>query len=280
MKKFLRGVFTFLLIICIGLLFLNLHLKSMINDIIKETMKSEISTPITSILKNHKLIDNNIKNEQITDIILNDEDVNKLYDQYSTTIINGIMDEKELDKIDLNATINNLIKNNQEKIQEKLNITITDEQIKKFSDEVTKTDGMKEQVKNTIKNIKKQLSSEEQSLIKIYYYVTSNNFKIIISTLIGIVILAIALLYPSIYRPLFNVGLSTTITSILCFIFIPIFKSIVDYYFQEQLNILTVVNAQKSISHTFWMLGIGIFLLLLYYIINYFIKEKKNRETN
>lgn len=280
LKKFLRGILTCLLIICIGLLFLSLHLKGMVNELIKEAMKAEISSPITSLLKKQQIIEHNDKSEQITDILLNNEEINKLYDQYSTTIMNAMMDEKELDHLDLSHDIQELLKKNQTTIQKQLGIKITDKQIEQFSSEIANSDIIKEHLKNTVQDTKQQLSPQEQTLLQTYVYIISEKFQFILQLFIGSIIVLIAILYPSIYRPLFNVGMATTMTSIFNFIMIPIFKSIIDYYFEEQLNILKEVNINHAITDTAWMLGLGIFLLLLYYIINYFIHKKKDHETN
>lgn len=273
-KKITRGILTLFLMGCIGLLFLSMHLESMLGSILKETMKSQLEAPITTLLKDKKLIDEQIKDEDITNILLKDEQINKLYDQYSNAILKGMIDEKELENLDLSTDISNIIKSHQEELQEKLQITITDEQIETFSNEVAKSPIVKEKVSE----MKNQLSSEEQEILNTYSFIISKNFKLILGGLIILLTFAIALLYPSTYRWLSNIAFAITMASIGNFIFIPMFKSIVDYYFQEQLNILTEIKVKNELTHTAWMLGLGIVLYVLYYTIKYLIK--KNHETN
>ncbi len=277
-KKIIRGILTTLLIVCMSLLFLTTHLENMLGSIIIETMKEEISSPLTTLLKDQKIIDSSINNEEITNILFKDEQMNTLYHEYLDTILHSITTEEDLENLDFGTDLSSLIKSHQKELQEKLKVTITDEQIETFEKKVNESPVIKKKITDTVKSMKNQLSDEEKELLTIYRFAISTKCSFILIGFIILLVFLIAILYPSLYHWLFNVALALTITSVLNFIFIPASKSILDFYVQENLNILMEVGIRETMMHTTWMFITSILLFALYYIIRYFIK--KNHETN
>lgn len=271
--KIVRSLLTLCLIICINLLLFGLTAKNMFQHLINETMKTELSNQIEHTLKNYDIVTDNIKSEEISDILLNSKQAEELYNKY----LNDILSETNENNINIGEDIATLIKEHQMQIENQFNIKITDEQINTMKEELNNSEVVNN-YNEVVGNIKSELPPSQQKILSIYNEIQSKQFHQTLFFSITIIIVLLAILHKSCYKWLFNVGIACILASISLFAGISIIKGVIDFYLQQQLNILSEVNTNTILSHTFWILILGIILLVLYYIIKH-IYTKKNHET-
>ena len=215
MKKILNTILTIILIPLIMLLILSFNIQSIIiNTISTEIVEKEITNQINQILTNTY----DVENKNILTEISNKEINKKIAKNYINSIINK-------EKINIDTEIKEIIDNNK-KILETNNINLTENEINKIINQINQTVN-KEYEKITI-NI-----AEDDKVLNIFNIINSNVFKIMLIAIMIIDLILIAIIKKSSYKWLYNLSISSLISSIIYIFIYPPFITQISKYINE-----------------------------------------------
>ena len=259
LKKVLNAFLIFILISLICILVISINLKTVIVDgIIKETIKTEI------INKEYK--EKNTIKEEIDDItddpkikeILNSKEIQELIDKYLNIVVDGLLDEDNLDDVELEKDILKYIKDNKEIIEEKTNTKIDDKTIEKVM-EMKEAKQLSKKLINTINEQKKTITKTEKEVLKGYKTCVSIEFQLIV---LGLILVDIALIF-IINKSLIITIKSVATSSITSGIFI-IIMSIVTKLIVINYSILKTFHMKSLLLSGIGVSIIGILLIIIY----------------
>ena len=162
------------------------------------------------------------KNYTVSDILnspkykdfLKNREVQKLVQKYVDTTISGVTDTDSLNDIDLGEDIVVFIEENRTLLEKEFDITITDEDIKNLKD----SEDFKEITDRYIENVQiasDGLTSGQKKLIKVFNFICSTTFKIILILLIFIDLILIAVLERPFYRVIKSLGVNLITSGLL-----------------------------------------------------------------
>lgn len=269
LKKVLNTFLIFILISLICILVISINLKTVIVDgIIKETIKTEI------INKEYK--EKNTIKEEIDDItddpkikeILNSKEIQELIDKYLNIVVDGLLDEDNLDDVELEKDILKYIKDNKEIIEEKTNTKIDDKTIEKVM-EMKEAKQLSKKLINTINEQKKTITKTEKEVLKGYKTFVSIEFQLIILGLILVDIALIFIINKSLIITIKSVATSSIISGIFIIIMSIITKLIVINY-----SILKTFHMKSLLLSGIGVLIIGILLMFVYKIV----RKRENKD--
>ena len=275
MRKFLIGLLTFILINIIGLLIISFSLKTILVDgIVKEVIVNQIDLPIFETsnyqYRNEINTDENIDkitdDERIKELLKSDE-VTELIDKYMDIIIDGYIDEENLDKIELEKDMINYLENNKDKIEKITGQEITQEQIDQTKEQIKEMD-IDKRVKESIKTTRKTMPKETIKVLKGYKFIVSLKFKLILFLIMIIDIVLIALLQKSVYKWIKLFAISLTTNGIFALITGGIVYIIVYTLTKVSFNVKFVI-----------ILGIILTIIGIIIQVIYNILTKKNKEV-
>ena len=277
MRKFLIGLLTFILINIIGLLIISFSLKTVLVDgIVKEVIVNQIDLPIfeTSNYQYRNEINTDENIDKITDDervkeLLKSDEVTELIDKYMDIIIDGYIDEENLNQIELEKDMINYLENNKDKIEKITGQEITQETLDQTKEQI-KESNIDNKVKESIKSSKETMPKETVKVLKRYKFLISLKFKLILFFIMIVNIVLIALLQKSFYKWIKIFAISLTTNGI----FVLIVGGVV------YLIVYTVTKVNFNIKFLM-ILGvvitvIGILIQVIYDII---IKNLNNKEV-
>lgn len=277
MRKFLIGLLTFILINIIGLLIISFSLKTVLVDgIVKEVIVNQIDLPIfeTSNYQYRNEINTDENIDKITDDervkeLLKSDEVTELIDKYMDIIIDGYIDEENLNQIELEKDMINYLENNKDKIEKITGQEITQETLDQTKEQI-KESNIDNKVKESIKSSKETMPKETVKVLKGYKFLISLKFKLILFFIMIVNIVLIALLQKSFYKWIKIFAISLTTNGI----FVLIVGGVV------YLIVYTVTKVNFNIKFLM-ILGvvitvIGILIQVIYDII---IKNLNNKEV-
>lgn len=190
--KFIKGVCSFILKIFLFILLIltgvSFGVKGVFYDLVLDVAAEEVITTE---------FDNIEDSENFSELLKNDE-VKKLVNIYIDDMIESIVSNKDSSK-DLEKDIVDFVNNNRDFIEEEYQVEITDEFIIELEKELDNNNlnNEYEEIKNELKY---SMDEDEISLIKIYNYITSDSFKILLFVLIVGDLFLIAILQKSYYK--------------------------------------------------------------------------------
>lgn len=213
MKKFLTCILTLWLISLIFLVGLTLNIKSIVLESTDIIIKDEITESLIDLIENEVDVDKEKIKKEINETLKENKNIRNLtetvYDKFLDTI-NGKTNQT---KIDLTKELDSLI-NEGEIILNKYGITITEESKEEIKT-IINSDEMQKFFNETLDEINEEMTEETKNNIKIFTYVTSTSFKLLITIFIIIAIVLIGILKKSYYKWLSNLGISLITTGII-----------------------------------------------------------------
>ena len=285
-KKVLIGFLVFILIDLLGLLALSFSFKKvLVNGVIKEMIIMEItneqenntndsSNDSVTDSNNYSVTEENIN--QVTDNeevrkLLNSKEVENLINKYLDLTIDSIIDEDNLNEIELEKDMIKFLEDNKSDLEKVVGEEITDEALSNTKEQL-ETKDMSKEYKQTIRNIQKDLTPTEKSLLKAYKTLISLSFRLIIITLIILDIVFIALLQKSLHKWIKNLSQAFIISGVLLIIMSLAGKLIV-----ETASELKTFNINSLLTIGIIYLIIGIITIIIYKFI---FKDKDNNKEN
>ena len=241
MKKILNTILTIILIPLIMLLILSFNIQSIIiNTISTEIVEKEITNQINQILTNTY----DVENKNILTEISNKEINKKIAKNYINSIINK-------EKINIDTEIKEIIDNNK-KILETNNINLTENE---------------EYEKITI-NI-----AEDDKVLNIFNIINSNVFKIMLIAIIIIDLILIAIIKKSSYKWLYNLSISSLISSIIYIFIYPPFITQISKYINEISKYNIKIDNSSILMSSYICLFVSIVLIIIYILIKNLTKK-------
>lgn len=281
LKSIITSFLTLILTILISVLIISITFKDLlIEDILYEGFKSTIinkdykerNTTLDDIITEEGVItDNDFVNE-----ILESPEIKELVNKYLDKIITTIADENisvdELNEFNLEQDMINYIKDNKEVLSEKTGIEITDEMIEEASEKLEEID-TKKIVKQTVVNVRNNLSPQEKQLLKAYNFITSSALKIYLIIGIVIILLLIAIIKKSLYKWIRNLSNAMTLAGIGTLIMSKGLEIIIS----KMLQVQETIKLESMSTLSMKVLICGVIVYIIYKLISIFIvKENKN----
>lgn len=281
LKSIITSFLTLILTILISVLIISITFKDLlIEDILYEGFKSTIinkdykekNTTLDDIITEDGVItDNDFVNE-----ILESPEIKELVNKYLDKIITAIADENisvdELNEFNLEQDMINYIKDNKEVLSKKTGIEITDEMIEEASEKLEEID-TKKIVKQTVVNVRNNLSPQEKQLLKAYNFITSSSLKIYLIIGIVIILLLIAIIKKSLYKWIRNLSNAMTLAGIGTLIMSKGLEIIIS----KMLQVQETIKLESMSTLSMKVLICGVIVYIIYKLISIFIvKENKN----
>lgn len=162
--------------------------KVLINGVIKETIKQEVSTnsykePNIIINENATNTKDLVKtdNEDINKILESDE-VQSLIEDYLNKTIDSLDNPEKINEIDFEQDIIKYVNDNKSKIEKATGVEITDEMLKQAENTLKEND-TNIYIKQKLRNTSNNMTTTEKTVLKGYKTFTSLKFKLILLTL-------------------------------------------------------------------------------------------------
>ncbi len=227
MKHFFIGLTSVLISVLICMLLLSFCIKEIvINTLSREVVSKEISNNIIFGIKD---LYGGISNETLTEIktnVINSDVINKITEKYFDNIVLLVTKNE---KVSIPRTDDELISliNENETILNDNGIYITEEEKEKIVNVLANEGKMGETYKNVIDNVKKDLSDNKIRTIKAYNVMITNNFRLMITSIIVILTLIIAIVKRTYYRWTYNLGVSFALSGITLSLLIPFMSNLI-----------------------------------------------------
>lgn len=270
--KILKGIVaTILKIILFNVVFLfivsfsirGLFASSFVKDIVKEQLATEVAETLE------------IEDERVSKLLEN-EQINKLLGEYVDKTIDGMVNEEALNDVTISNDIINYIKENKVQIEQELGVPIDTTKL----DEVlgsAEMDELNNEYRESISEMRSSMPESQKTLIKIYQFMISMRFKVILGIMIVVLVVLIALLQGSLYRWIRTLG-SDILTS---GIFVAIMGAIVSFIVNTALGEMEmnfVFKVTPLYVSALISVVVGIVMLVIYEIIKHVLG--KNDEGN
>lgn len=280
MKKIFIALLTLLITLLICLLSISFCIKDIIVDTLsKEVVSLEIKEKVTDeIKKEYADIDYDTLSK-VGDFIQTSSEVYNITDKYFDNIIESVISGDDVDVPKTKEEILNLINEN-EGILTDNGIEVSDLKKEKIASELSDGGKLDKIYKNVRNSVKKNLSSKEIELVKMYDRMTKPLFRWIIISIILIATILIAVLKRTYYRWTLNLGVSFLLSGIILALLAPLVLDDLSY------NItLKVIGKSSSINiNSLTNIGYGCLgvcaLLIIIYIIGNKITGYKERLEN
>ena len=274
-KKILSGIITIILTSLILLLTINFDLKKIIVDgVITEVIKYQITSSMyKSGNKEKQKIEYKTDNEQINEILESDE-VQELINKYLDLTVESMVDDDHIDEIKVEEDIIKYIKENKKVLEEKTGVEITDEMIEQTKEQAEEQ-GISKNLIESIKKTRSNLTSTQKNVLKGYGLLTSMRLRI---TLIVMILICCALLFilqMKKFRWLKSISSSIMTAGILISAASVIVKIIVSRWAK-----IEILKTSILLTHGLIEIGIGIILLIIYFILKSIIKTPKEVNKN
>lgn len=271
-KKIGIGFLSLLLINLIGILAIACNLKTILVDgVIKEVIKEQI---IKNDYKEESFVIGQEEINQITDDerireLLNTKEIQDLINKYLDIVVDGLIDENNLDEVEIEKDILQYIRENKEVIESVVGKEVTDEMIEKTVEQYEGKE-ISRNIKTTIANTSKTMTKTEKVVLKGYKTIISLQFKLIIIALIILDLILIALLQKSLYKWVKTLGTSSIISGIITILISIIVKMIIAHA-----STVKNMNTTSLLYAGIGIIIIGLLLTVIYKIIENIVKSKK-----
>ena len=267
LKKLTKALLLMILVELIMALSISLVFqKVLIHEVVKETIKKQIITNVEVEEKEYQ--------EKINELLENEE-VSKLMDDYLNIALQGLTEEEQNDEELMKEKTIEFIEENREILENEFNVTITDEDMNHLENESIDNKIMK--ITEEIIEIKKELTDTEKLVLKIYSYLISNTFRILMILSIMITLILLCLLEKNAWVWIKYLTQSTIFTGIG---FIAISMA-VKYIVQVSTYNSLSINISKMSLYGVIMTLSSLFLLTIYTIIAHaHTKKELENEIN
>lgn len=262
LKKIIFGLLNLILFSLVFMVVFSFSLKNFFSEaFLGSVVKEKLSSELVSDLDD----DSKIKE------VLESEEANKFIDDYINKTLDGVVDTSSLDGIDMGDDLLAFIRENKSRLEEEIGFSIPMDKI----EELLQSDSYKEledSYKETVKKVSDSVPESQKKLIKLYNFLLSVKFKVIVSILIIIILILMALLEKSLYKWLKYLGTTTILSGIFIGIMIVIAKLVVNYITKNGLY-----NVDFSFDHMI-VCGVATFIIGIITCIIYKVIDNVNRK--
>ncbi len=249
--------------------------KVLINGVLKETIKTEISKtaykePNIIINENAKTTKDLVKTDNDTiNKILESDEVQSLIEDYLNKTINSLEEPSKVNEIDFEKDIIDYLKNNKEKIEKSSGIEITDEMIDKTSKTLQEND-TNIYIKQKIRNTSNNMTTTEKTILKGYKAFISIKFRFLLTALFLLNTIIIFILKRPTHKVINTLGIifatsgiETIITSL-----------VIDFIIKKN----TTFTKFNSFPLLKWGIICTVFGLIVIMVYNIVMNKLKNKE--
>lgn len=267
-KKILKFLINSIIIILICSLLLSITGKKVFYDLLYSNVFKPVMVEETT-----KLTDTKIDKEKI-DKIFNNEETEELVNEFIERTMNDLSSDKE-SNVNIADEFLKYIKNNRATFEKELGITITDEQLEQIK-ESPEYKELANSYTKSIKQSKSKMTPKERKVVKVYNQLISNNFKVIVISIIVFLTVLIALLNNDLYSWLKDSSINLITSGIMVLLTSLIVQVIVNTTIKD----LNIKFSTKPLTNSSLItIGVGIVTLIIYLIINKIVKKPKLKEN-
>ena len=272
MKKFLISILTLIITLALIVLGLTFNLKSIIIDTTDIILKKEITNQITDYLADNTDYNKEDIKKSIDKVLNENELIKKTVDTYLNKFMD-VLNDKEVTDIDLSQELESII-NDCEPILKEYGITISEEDKKELLD-VVSGEEINKTFNESVLEFKNEMTSEDKTILNIFNFITSTNFKLMLISGTIILLGFIALLKKSFYKWLSNFGGALVFSGIVLGILIHI---LLDTIMKEMGTDIIVFYSSLS-TYGYVSIGIGVILIVINILIPKMINKIKKLEA-
>lgn len=261
MKVLKKMIFSILNFVLFGLVFIlvfsfsfkNFLSEAFVGDVVKEELTEQISDSID--VEDYKVRE-----------ILESVEVKNFINDYVNKTLEGVVDSSTLDDVNLDEDIITFVKENKDKLEELLGVSISTEKLEEIMGSYSYKD-LENNYKQTIKNLNESVPEQQKKIIKGYNILLSNEFRLTIAILIVLVLLLISLLEKSFYKWIKYLGFSIIVSGIFITIMAIIAKVVIGSIIEELAYSINFRVDYMFICSLITFI-IGIIIYIIYKIIN------------
>lgn len=280
MKKIFIALLTLIITALICLLSVSFCIKDIIVDTLsKEVVSLEIKEKVTSeIKKEYTDIDYDTLSK-VGDSIQTSSEVYNITDKYFDNIIESVIKGDDVDVPKTKEEILNLINEN-EGILTRNGIEVSDSKKEEIASELSDGGKLDKIYKNVRNSVKKNLSTKEIELVKMYDKMTKPLFRWIIISIILIATILIAILKKTYYRWTLNLGVSFLLSGIVLALLTPLITDDLSYRITEKvIGKASNINVNALTNMGYGFLAICALLIIIYVIGNKITGYKERKEN-
>lgn len=268
-RKMMLGFLSSFLVTLVTLFILNSTFNEVVvNGIFSEGLKTFLTDNQSNFFPEQG--GESAISEGVINNMMNSEEMQVMINEFSKVIIEkmGNGNSEEASQYDFGDKMMEYFNENKEKISEETGVEFTDESINRVTSQI-KNGNFNNNMNNMIENSKKVLSPEQQQVFNTISSFTTASTKNMIFTVIIVDIILIIIFSWSFYKWLSPIGKGFIIGSAFPIGIAYIVKKII----LSTLNITVNISPILDLSYRFILLGI--ILIIIYVIINMFIKKKE-----
>ena len=278
MKKLITFICSVIAFACIVLLCVSFSIQEITSKVATNVVLSEINVQeVTNVVRDiiPEVDDETLST--IEDQIIQSEELNELSTTYLNEFATHLQDQSQMDQEKLKEELGSFFDANIDLVAQELGQTLTPEQEQMLRDKVTShSEEITQKIEQVITNKTVTLPKEQQTMLNLYANMNTNTLKIVVSIIILVCAMIIGIVYKSVYRPMRTMGIASTLAGLIVLFVFPLFIQMIE-------EILSTDLLGKAVTipvHTLqWSggiaLGIGILLILLYYLIHTILQRKK-----
>lgn len=278
MKKLITFICSVIVFACIVLLCVSFSIQEITSKVVTNVVLSEINVQeVTNVVRDiiPEVDDETLST--IEDQIIQSEALNELSTTYLNEFVTHLQDQSQMDHEKLKEELGSFFDANIDLVAQELGQTLKPEQEQMLRDKVTShSEEITQKIEQVITNKTVTLPKEQQTMLNLYANMNTNTLKIVVSIIILVCAMTIGIVYKSAYHPLRPIGIASTLAGLIVLFVFPLFIQMIE-------EILSTDLLGKAVAipvHTLqWgggiALGIGILLILLYYLIHMILQCKK-----
>ena len=278
MKKLITFICSVIAFACIVLLCISFSIQEITSKVVTNVVLSEINVQeVTNVVRDiiPEVDDETLST--IEDQIIQSEELNELSTTYLNEFATHLQDQSQMDHEKLKEELGSFFDANIDLVAQELGQTLKPEQEQTLRDKVTShSEEITQKIEQVITNKTVTLPKEQQTMLNLYANMNTNTLKIVVSIIILVCAMTIGIVYKSAYHPLRPIGIASTLAGLIVLFVFPLFIQMIE-------EILSTDLLGKAVAipvHTLqWgggiALGIGILLILLYYLIHMILQCKK-----
>ena len=263
MKKVLLVVLTILLGILMCVLSFSIDLEKIcVNTLSSNVVNKQIASKTIDIIKE---LYPKISNDELDKIELNIQNSDEI-SRITKIYFDAVLKETDTNNVkapDISKEVKLLIRENNKYINDKqVNMIIkTIEEEKTF-------DGVYEWVATN-------LTDDQKEAITIYKLGSSDTFKIVIGSLIGLTLILIMILLKSIYKWMLCASVSSFISGTIILFLIPkLLDNMSKKITSSLIGTTSTININVLNNYGYILIGVGIALLIIYILIRICVRKK------
>ena len=278
MKKLITFICSVIAFACIVLLCVSFSIQEITSKVVTNVVLNEINVQeVTNVVRDiiPEVDDETLST--IEDQIIQSEELNELSTTYLNEFATHLQDQSQMDHEKLKEELGSFFDANIDLVAQELGQTLKPEQEQTLRDKVTShSEEITQKIEQVITNKTVTLPKEQQTMLNLYANMNTNTLKIVVSIIILVCAITIGIVYKSAYHPLRPIGIASTLAGLIVLFVFPLFIQMIE-------EILSTDLLGKAVAipvHTLqWSggiaLGIGILLILLYYLIHTILQRKK-----